>query len=221
VAVFIGLLKREADGACHVSFPDFPDCQTVGHTMEEASARAVDVLAAHVSLLQKKGEAVPQPSSMSKVMEDPQHHGMPIIRVAVPDEPGQRITNDAEIERLVRAFYMKVRADAMLGPIFNNAIGDEWEPHLHKMFDFWSSVMLTTGRYKGQPMRAHMRLKMVREEHFERWLMLFRETADEICTPEIADSFVEKAARIAESLQLGMFFRPALHDPEPTQGQRH
>lgn len=122
-------------------------------------------------------------------------------------------TDEAEIDRLVRAFYTRIRADAVLGPIFDGVIGDNWEPHLLKMIDFWSSVMLTTGRYKGQPMRAHLKLKQVTPEHFERWLMLFRETADEVCAPEAADRFVEKAGRIAESLQLGMFFKPALHDP--------
>lgn len=129
-------------------------------------------------------------------------------------DAGPGVTSEAEIETLVRAFYTKVRADAELGPIFDRVIGDNWEPHLHKMFGFWSSVMLTTGRYKGQPMRAHLKLKTVTPEHFNRWLTLFRETAEEICAPETAERFVEKAARIAESLQLGMFFKPALHDPE-------
>ncbi|MDP1627234.1 MAG: group III truncated hemoglobin [Parvibaculum sp.] len=140
------------------------------------------------------------------------------VRWCIDEDAKRRVTDEAEIERLVRAFYVKVRSDAVLGPIFNGIIGEDWEPHLKKMFDFWSSVMLTTGRYKGQPMRAHMKLKQVRPEHFDRWLTLFRETADEICAPEVADLFTEKAARIAESLQLGMFFKPALHDPERKSG---
>ncbi|PKQ06846.1 MAG: preprotein translocase subunit TatC [Alphaproteobacteria bacterium HGW-Alphaproteobacteria-12] len=123
-------------------------------------------------------------------------------------------TNEAEIERLVRTFYARIREDEVLGPIFDKAIGENWEPHLLKMCDFWSSVMLTTGRYKGQPMRAHLKLKTVTPGHFDRWLMLFRATAEEVCAPETAERFVEKAARIAESLQLGMFFKPQLHDPE-------
>ena len=113
----------------------------------------------------------------------------------------------------MRSFYGRIRQDEMLGPVFNNAIHD-WEPHLMKMCDFWSSVMLTTGRYKGQPMRAHLKLKTVTPKHFDRWLMLFRETAEEVCDAETAERFIEKAARIAESLQLGMFFKPQLHDPE-------
>lgn len=134
------------------------------------------------------------------------------------DDDTQPVTGEAEIDRLVRAFYMRIRADAVLGPIFNGAIGDNWEPHLLKMIDFWSSVMLTTGRYKGQPMLAHLRLKQVTPQHFDRWLTLFRETAEEICAPETAERFMEKAGRIAESLQLGMFFKPALHDPERRSG---
>jgi len=124
------------------------------------------------------------------------------------------VTDEAEIALLVRTFYTRIRADAVLGPIFDGVIGDDWEPHLLKMIDFWSSVMLTTGRYKGQPMRAHLKLKQVTPAHFERWLKLFRETADAVCAPEAADRFAEKAGRIAESLQMGMFFKPVLHDPE-------
>lgn len=122
------------------------------------------------------------------------------------------VTNEQEIERLVRAFYARVRADAELGPIFDRVIGDDWEPHLQKMFAFWSSVMLMSGRYKGQPMVAHMRLKAVRPAHFERWLALFRQTAEELCAPETAAAFMERATRIADSLRLGMFFNPAAAD---------
>jgi hemoglobin len=125
----------------------------------------------------------------------------------------QPLTTEAEIENVVRTFYTRVRADKALGPIFERVIGDNWEPHLQKMFAFWSSVMLLSGRYKGQPMIAHMRLKTVQRPHFERWLELFRQTTDEICSTETADAFMERAGRIAESLQMGMFFSPASADP--------
>lgn len=118
-----------------------------------------------------------------------------------------RIGEDT-IHALVHAFYAKVRKDEFIGPIFARVIGEDWDPHLARMCDFWSSVMRMTGRYKGNPMVAHMRLKMVRPEHFERWLSLFRETASELCPPEIAALFVSRAEAIAKSLQLGMFFKP-------------
>ena len=118
-----------------------------------------------------------------------------------------RIEEDV-IRALVHGFYGKVRKDEMIGPIFARVIGGDWDPHLAKMCDFWSSVMRMTGRYKGNPMLAHMRLKTVRPEHFQRWLMLFGETARELCEPDVAALFVGRAENIAKSLQLGMFFKP-------------
>ena len=109
----------------------------------------------------------------------------------------------------MRDFYARIRADETLGPIFARVIGEDWEPHLQKMFAFWSSVMLMSGRYKGQPMVAHIRLKQVRPEHFDRWLTLFEEATNRNCAPETAAAFLDKARRIAESLKLGMFFNPA------------
>jgi len=110
------------------------------------------------------------------------------------------------IHDLVHGFYARVRADAALGPIFDRAIKD-WDTHLAKMCDFWSAVMLTSGRYKGNPMLAHLRLKSVTPSHFEQWLALFRATAHELFAPDIARSFVGRAENIAKSLQFGMFFR--------------
>ena len=118
------------------------------------------------------------------------------------------------IHALVHAFYGRIRRDDVLGPIFARVIGEDWDLHLAKMCDFWSSVMLLTGRYKGNPMVAHMRLKMVGPEHFERWLALFQETALDVCPPEIADLFIRRAQTIARSLQLGMFWRPGVTLPD-------
>ena len=123
-------------------------------------------------------------------------------------QPISPAIDEAIIRSLVQGFYAKVREDPKLGPIFNRVIGEDWDQHLAKMCDFWSSVMLLTGTYKGNPMVAHMRLKMVRPEHFERWLALFREAATELCDPEVAALFVGKAENIARSLQLGMFYQP-------------
>ncbi len=110
--------------------------------------------------------------------------------------------DEAMIDRLVRAFYARVRADATLGPIFAARIED-WEPHLQKMCAFWSSVALMSGAYHGQPMQKHLPLP-IDAGHFDRWLALFAETAREICPPKAADRFIERAQKIAESLELGL-----------------
>jgi hemoglobin len=109
---------------------------------------------------------------------------------------------EAMIERLVHAFYAKVRSDSLLAPVFAARIAD-WEPHLAQMCAFWSSVALMTGRYHGTPMVKHMPLP-VDAGHFDRWLALFEQTANEICPPPAAAHFVERAGRIASSLELGV-----------------
>ena len=101
--------------------------------------------------------------------------------------PATHPIDEEMIRALVHGFYARVRQDAAIGPIFNDAIGEAWDAHLAKLCDFWSSVMLHTGRFQGRPMATHMRLKGVQPEHFERWLTLFRQTAREICPAESAD----------------------------------
>jgi hemoglobin len=109
------------------------------------------------------------------------------------------------IRTLVDAFYDKVRADPVLGPIFAEKIPGDWGPHLSKMYDFWSSVTLMTGRYHGTPMAAHTTLP-IDGGHFQRWLALFRQTAAEVCPLPAAALFIDRAERIARSLQLGLDF---------------
>lgn len=110
------------------------------------------------------------------------------------------------IDALVRDFYGKVRSDARLGPIFAGVIGDHWEPHLAKMTDFWSAVILKNGAYSGRPVPAHLKLKQVVPEDFDIWLGYFRQTAIERCQPEVAAVFIDRAERIARSLKLAMFY---------------
>lgn len=111
--------------------------------------------------------------------------------------------SESMIETLVHSFYARVRRDPVLGPIFNAAIHD-WDTHLAKLCAFWSSVTLMSGRYKGTPMQAHAALPDIGPAHFTRWLGLFEQTARDVCPPAAALVFVEKANRIAASLQLGI-----------------
>ncbi|WP_368744843.1 group III truncated hemoglobin [Desertibaculum subflavum] len=126
--------------------------------------------------------------------------------------------DEAMIHRLVHGFYAKVRADDVLGPVFDAAIAD-WAPHLAKMCDFWSSVALMSGRYHGQPMPAHLKLP-IEARHFDRWLALFEATAAELCPPAAAAHFVERARRIADSFELGRAFATGNIQKGPLPSQR-
>jgi hemoglobin len=125
-------------------------------------------------------------------------------------EPIMRIDHisEAGIQRLVDEFYAKVRADPDLAPIFNRAIPGDWGLHLATMRDFWSSVMLTSGRYKGNPVAVHLRIVGMEPRLFGRWLELFGETCGDLFDERLAEAFRAKAIRIAESLKLALFYRP-------------
>lgn len=123
--------------------------------------------------------------------------GMP-----VPD------TLDEEmVRKVVHGFYDEIRRDDLLGPIFNGIIApDRWPYHLDKMCDFWSSTLLRTARYEGRPMPPHLAIPELGEEHFRRWLKLFRATVSRICPPDVARIFMSRALRIAHSFRLGIAF---------------
>jgi hemoglobin len=127
-------------------------------------------------------------------------------REQVIDEIAARTgIDEAMIERLVRAFYRRVTGDPLLAPIFAERVGD-WEAHISRMCAFWSSVALMSGRYHGQPMTAHLPLP-VDTPHFDRWLAIFAATARELCPPAAAAHFLDRAHRIADSLELGIAAR--------------
>jgi hemoglobin len=114
---------------------------------------------------------------------------------------------ESEISTLVDAFYAKVRLDPDIGPIFNAIVGD-WPHHLATLKDFWSTVLLTTGRYKGDPMMTHLQLPLD-PDHFSRWLTLFAETANEVLPPEHATTVIEKSHRIAQNFKAGIAYQQA------------
>ncbi|WP_454884862.1 group III truncated hemoglobin [Sphingomonas oryzagri] len=116
------------------------------------------------------------------------------------------VIDETVLPDLLVAFYDRVRRDALLGPVFDGAVQD-WDHHLRRIADFWSSVMLASGRYKGSPVALHLaHASRITPGMFDRWLALWRQTTDEMLAPTAAQALQEKAARIAESLQLALKF---------------
>ncbi|MEO8724628.1 MAG: group III truncated hemoglobin [Acidobacteriaceae bacterium] len=108
--------------------------------------------------------------------------------------------DEMQISQLVDRFYSRARKDELLGPIFSDAVGDNWDLHLAKMKDFWSSIMLASRKYKGNPMLAHVLLPRLSPIHFERWLAIWRDTAAEVCSGASGAMYVQKAEFMAERL---------------------
>jgi hemoglobin len=122
-----------------------------------------------------------------------------------PACPRYAEATEANIRVLVYAFYDRVRADPLLGPIFDAALAGRWDAHLPKMCAFWSSLVLGAKQYRGNVQQAHAPLAGIEPRHFSRWLNLFLDTVEERYEPAAAIPFMGPALRIAQSLQLSRF----------------
>ena len=114
---------------------------------------------------------------------------------------------EASIKKVVDRFYGKIRKHSDLGPIFENSIGtsdENWRSHLSNMYDFWSSIMLASGRYSGTPMQKHIALESFNLELFDEWLALFEETTTEIHTADVVEQYRKRSHRIAKSLRFAI-----------------
>src|SRR5579863_6282444 len=106
--------------------------------------------------------------------------------------PQLETVTESAIALLIDRFYAAVRCDAVLGPVFEAAIEEaEWPEHLATMRRFWSSVMLTSGRYSGNPVAVHRAVAGLEPRLFPCWLALFEATANALFEPEPAGLFVE------------------------------
>ncbi len=114
------------------------------------------------------------------------------------------VVSEADIRRLVDAFYETIRADGVLGPVFEAHV-DDWDAHLPKMYDFWSSVVLRTGRYAGRPFVAHAQIPDLAPEQFQHWLGLWDEAVRAVIHADAHFAFNVAAQRMAASMASRLF----------------
>ena len=105
---------------------------------------------------------------------------------------------------MVHSFYDVIWQDPELGPIFRTRLDHRREEHLAKMCDFWSSILLGSRRFVGDPMGAHQRIPEIRGQHFDRWLVLFRATLDDVYEPAAADNVFLRATHMRHALERGV-----------------
>ena len=67
-------------------------------------------------------------------------------------------------------------------------------------------------------MQKHQAIPKLTDDHFRRWLALFRHTVNQLCPPKTAQLFVDRSERIAEAFRINigmargedLMFRPKL-----------
>ncbi len=106
---------------------------------------------------------------------------------------------------MVHEFYARVRKHDVLGPVFNNRLEGRWDYHLSNMIDFWSNVLLRTGRYFGNPAMKHRQVPTIEREHFGIWLELFRETLEDVFVEEHVEAIHLASQRMASGLTHAVF----------------
>lgn len=106
---------------------------------------------------------------------------------------------------VVMAFYDSIRRDAVLGPIFEAAIGADWDAHIARIIRFWLTATRLGDGYDGRNfLPAHVKHLSIRADHLPRWLALFRRTAAEQCPGEAATVLIDIAERMAETLEISL-----------------
>ena len=116
-----------------------------------------------------------------------------------------------DIEWLVNEFYRKVKADEVIGYIFNDIVKVNWEKHLPVMYDFWENTLFYTGSYEGNPMKMHQelhKLAHLTKEHFKQWEQLFNQTVDEYFQGANATLIRQRANSISTVMQIKIFHTP-------------
>lgn len=101
-----------------------------------------------------------------------------------------------DIKIFVDEFYLKVKKDPLIGPIFLDKIPENWQPHLEKMYAFWNAALFGIPGFRGNPFAKHAPLN-IEEKHFERWLVLFIETIHQYFKGNKAIETVDRANMMA------------------------
>ena len=117
------------------------------------------------------------------------------------------IATTADIKTLVDRFYEKVGRDALLAPIFNEAVGADWSSHLGTLYKFWETLLFGSGSYQGAPFPKHSVLPLGKA-HFDRWLELFLATVDENFSSPKAEEAKGRALSIADTFARRMGLLP-------------
>ena len=113
------------------------------------------------------------------------------------------IESRSDIEELVQKFYARVRADALIGPIFNDVAHVNWDEHLPKIANFWCDLLLGENTYQGRPFPPHIKLNL-KVEHFERWIQLFFLTVDENFVGLKADEVKRRALNMGRNFLINL-----------------
>jgi hemoglobin len=126
--------------------------------------------------------------------------------------PLRDIETRADCERLVRGFYGRAFADPIIGFLFTDVAKLDLEAHVPRIASFWETVLLGARTYGGGAFRPHAELHAqvpLRGAHFQRWVVLWRQTVDDMFAGERAELAKAHAERVARAFHARLQAFPA------------
>ncbi len=126
---------------------------------------------------------------------------LPTRRPRTDTAGGPDLDSPEQIAEMVRSFYATVSDDPLLGPVFNDVAQVDWDLHLPKLAAFWNRALLGIEGYQGNPFRQHAEVNArepFRQEHFDRWLELFRANLARRWSGPNVERALALASRVAE-----------------------
>jgi hemoglobin len=115
----------------------------------------------------------------------------------------------ARLRTLVHAFYDELRRDDDIGPLFERAIGHDWQSHLDRMVEFWATLMLGSRSFTGDVFGRHMAIRGLEPAMFARWQAVWKKHTEALFEPARAAELQRIAAGITGNLSRGLARRDA------------
>lgn len=127
------------------------------------------------------------------------------------------IETPTDVALIIDQFYTKALVDPEISYLFKEVVQLSWDKHIPLINAFWTSILLGSGDYKGNPMVVHMELnkkKPLTRAHFERWISLWTQTVEGLYAGPKATEAISRARSIAGIMQVKL----GLVGPTPASG---
>jgi len=113
------------------------------------------------------------------------------------------------------------RVDPLIGWLFTDVAQLDLEAHVPVLTSFWETVLLGARSYGGGAFRPHAALHArvgLQGGHFDRWLVLWDGTVDELFRGERAEEAKAHAHRVADAFERRLGVHPSPERPPRADG---
>ena len=115
------------------------------------------------------------------------------------------IKNRQDLETLMVAFYSVAMTDEVIGFFFTEVVPLDLTKHIPLITDFWETVLFDKAAYRGNVFGVHEHIHQLsgfEDKHFERWVLLFKQSVDASFAGGNAEKIKQRAESIATVMRI-------------------